>query len=313
MTTTALARRAATDMTRIRRGRAHETVSDQEHARLTRAWRAGKLPYSIKRQGDTYIAEIKLPLQSGRVLCCRGECSIREAASEMGYDYDSLVDLSYWDDDDWDAVISAPEWGHTFTGEDELMEGVFDDIWKGTKKVGKSVGKGFKAVGKTLKKTAKSKAFKKAVKITGKVVTHPATMAALGAVTGGAALPTLAAAKAAYDIYDMAKGTGKAAKSAKKLAKAALHVADRQSGRKPKPKRRTIKRGYYKGTRLRPDQVAKLERLRGQVAIAAKKRRAKRAKAAVRARKKTRAKRVLPRPSGRATFKYLVAIQDQAA
>lgn len=89
------------------------------------------------------------------------------------------------------------------------------------------IGSFFGSIGKAFKKIAKNKAFKKALKITKSVLKSPITTAALGVVTGGAAIAPMAAVNIAMNVADMAlKGTSKEKEKAKKLIKASTAIAD---------------------------------------------------------------------------------------
>jgi len=89
---------------------------------------------------------------------------------------------------------------------DPQISGIFDDI------------------GKVFKKVTKSKAFRGALKVVKSVVKSPITTAALGVVTGGAAIAPMAAANMALRVVESAtKGSGKA----KKLIEASMKLADK--------------------------------------------------------------------------------------
>lgn len=88
------------------------------------------------------------------------------------------------------------------------------------------IGSLFGDIGKAFKKIAKNKAFKKAIKITKSVLKSPITTAALGVVTGGAALAPMAAVNIALNVADMATKGGSKGEKAKKLIKASTALAD---------------------------------------------------------------------------------------
>jgi len=90
------------------------------------------------------------------------------------------------------------------------------------------IGSIFGDIGKAFKKIAKNKAFKKAIKITKSVLKSPITTAALGVVTGGAAIAPMAAVNVALNVADMAtKGSGAQKEKAKKLIRASTLLADK--------------------------------------------------------------------------------------
>ncbi len=90
------------------------------------------------------------------------------------------------------------------------------------------IGSLFGDIGKAFKKIAKNKAFKKAIKITKSVLKSPITTAALGVVTGGAAIAPMAAVNIAMNVADMALKGGSKGDKAKKLIKASTALADQQ-------------------------------------------------------------------------------------
>lgn len=90
------------------------------------------------------------------------------------------------------------------------------------------IGGLFGDIGKFFKKVAKNKAFKKAIKITKSVLKSPITTAALGIVTGGAAIAPMAAVNVAMNVADQALKGGAAAEKARKLIKASTSLADKQ-------------------------------------------------------------------------------------
>jgi hypothetical protein len=90
------------------------------------------------------------------------------------------------------------------------------------------VGGFFGDVGRFFKKITKSKALRKAVGVAKSILKSPVTTAALGVVTGGAAIPALASANAAIRIAEEAKKTGKKAANARKLMRATMKVAEKK-------------------------------------------------------------------------------------
>jgi hypothetical protein len=86
----------------------------------------------------------------------------------------------------------------------------------------------FKAIGKIVKKITKNKVFKKVIGVAKDVLKSPITTAALGAVTGGAAIAPLAAANMAIRLTEEAVKTGKKADAARKLLKASVRAAGKE-------------------------------------------------------------------------------------
>lgn len=83
----------------------------------------------------------------------------------------------------------------------------------------------FGKIGKFFKKVTKNKAFKKAFKITKSILKSPITTAALGVVTGGAAIAPMAAINIAMNVADEA---AKGSKKAKNLIKTATALTDKK-------------------------------------------------------------------------------------
>jgi hypothetical protein len=83
----------------------------------------------------------------------------------------------------------------------------------------------FGKIGKFFKKVTKNKAFKKAFKITKSILKSPITTAALGVVTGGAAIAPMAAINVAMNVADEA---AKGSKKAKNLIKSATALTDKK-------------------------------------------------------------------------------------
>lgn len=130
------------------------------------------------------------------------------------------------------------------------------------------VGGIFGSIGKFFKKVAKSKAVRKAVGMTKSILKSPITTAALGVVTGGSSVPFTAAANAALRLADAAKKGGKKGKRAKKLMKATLRQAKKESARK-KAAAKAMRRGKYPRSAMRKTHLsekqykAKIKRLKG--------------------------------------------------
>lgn len=216
---------------------------------LTSTAKTTGLPHTIRRDGDGYTAEIHLPLRDGRVLVCRGHCSLREAAAGLGYD-----------DDDLDEIAGLAE-----SESDDLEEvgSIFGDAFRAVKSVAKGAAKGIVGIGQAVKKAAKSKAFRAAIGTVAKLARNPIVIGALGAVTAGAALPALAAAGAATNLIDMATKAGNtpAGKAARKLVRVAAHVADHRGD----PRRPMHARGSFAGTRINVAQARQIKALATQV------------------------------------------------
>lgn len=99
------------------------------------------------------------------------------------------------------------------------VAGVYDDFG-----LPEEVGGIFDDVGKFFKKVAKNKAIRKAVKITKDVIKSPITTAALGVVTGGAAIAPMAAANVAVRLAEQA---AKGGKQARKVIQSSIKLADK--------------------------------------------------------------------------------------
>jgi len=291
----------------------------------------GSIPVTFHRDGNVFVAEIDIPLRDGKVLTCRGKCSLREAvAKELGHDPDELgeaISDAYGDAQvgavfhpafDEDEIGSyANTTGNEIIGEygAEIVDGygghdtgdqvgnIFHDIGKVAKGVAK--GTGIVQVGKVIKKAAKSRAFKKALKIAGSVVRNPAFMAAVGAVTGGAALPALAAAGTAMSLMDVAHKAipgSKHHKAALNVVQAAMLAADRTSGKAPLPK------GVTKQNPLTAAQDAKLKEYLATVDQDAAKVRARTLVQDHGGLEQAKVNAVLPAPSAKDVARYLVSI-----
>lgn len=118
------------------------------------------------------------------------------------------------------------------------------------------VGGLFGSIGKFFKKVTKNKAFRKALKISKKIFKSPITTAALGVVTGGAAIAPLAAANIALNVADSAAKHGKKGKAARKLIRGTMKLADKDALKRRKLafiKKRMIARGL-----LTPAALAKI-------------------------------------------------------
>jgi hypothetical protein len=110
------------------------------------------------------------------------------------------------------------------------------------------VGGFFGDVGRFFKKITKSKALRKAVGVAKGILKNPITTAALGIVTGGAAVPALGAANAAIRIAEEAKKTGKKAIAARKLIRASIKVANKKKLKRiaiAKQKQLVLERGKF--------------------------------------------------------------------
>jgi hypothetical protein len=190
----------------------------------------------LYREGAGYVAELELPLRDGRVLVCRGTSTFAEAARAHGYDPKALARVAGCGPDLVGAVDAPDEiggWG--------------------------ILGK----IGKFVHHAAKSQAFKKVLHVTGSVLRNPAVIVALGAVTGGAALPALAAANTAVGLMEVAQkalpGTP-AKKAAVNVIRASQVLAGRAEGKRPVPPGvRPMPRGRFGGGELMtPAQALKL-------------------------------------------------------
>jgi hypothetical protein len=119
------------------------------------------------------------------------------------------------------------------------------------------VGGFFGDVGRFFKKVTKSKALRKAVSIGKSILKSPVTTAALGIVTGGAAIPALGAANVALRIADAAKKGGKKGDKARRLMRATIKVAEKQNLRKAllaQKKKEVLEQGLLPLKRL-PEKI----------------------------------------------------------
>lgn len=182
--------------------------------------------YIITEKNGVLTARLPLALRDGRTLWISASASIADTYRELGLD-PAMADM-----------------------ED----------------VGGFPGSLFKSIGKAVKKIAKSKVLRTVAKVGKSIIKSPITSVALGAVTGGAALPALAAANVAVRVAEAATKGGKKGKAARKLLKASKRAADKDTRRKVALSR-AIKSG-----RLNPTVLANAQAKMLRQKIAATKR-----------------------------------------
>jgi hypothetical protein len=280
--------------------------------RIQNALSKGRLSYEFTRTPNGYRCSIELPLENGRIIRCTGACTLEQAAAELGYTVGQIYEVG----DALHALGGGPE-DFECAGFDAMEVGnIFEDIGHGISSAAKFVGHGAVSVGKFIQKAAKSKAFKSALHAVSSVISNPVVIAGLGVVTGGAALPALAAANTAMAITTAATKAipgSPTHKASRKLARASMLIADRESGKKPIPKGAKLQtKGFAAGSRMTDAQAAKLEKLKQQVVVAVKQRAAShRAELASRGFKHVAA--VLPKPAPKDVARYMVAISKATA
>lgn len=150
------------------------------------------MKYIITEKDGVFTARLPLALRDGRTLWISASASIGDTYRELGLD---------------PAMIGMEE-------------------------VGGFPGSMFKSIGKAVKKITKSKVLRQVVKIGKSVIKSPITSVALGAVTGGAALPALAAANVAVRVAEAATKGGKKGNAARKILKVSKQAADKEQRRK---------------------------------------------------------------------------------
>lgn len=117
----------------------------------------------------------------------------------------------------------------------------------------------FKSIGGFVKKVAKSKVFKAIGKVAKKMIKNPLVTGALGVITGGAAVPALAAANIAMNVIDAAKGGGKKGTKARKLLKASVKAAGKKSPKAlPSPKAKALAAKAFAKQPMTPHMLGKL-------------------------------------------------------
>lgn len=176
--------------------------------------------YVIAEKNGVYTAVVPLALRDGRKLMIRGSASIADTYRELGLD---------------------PRI-HFLAEQSE---------------VGGFPGSLFKSIGKAVKKITKSKALRKVVGVAKSVLKSPITTVALGAVTGGSALPALAAANVAVRVAESAAKGGKKGQAARKLLKAAKRSSDKQKIKLRKAN--IVKQKLVASGKLNPQSLADLQ------------------------------------------------------
>lgn len=176
--------------------------------------------YTITEKNGVYTATLPLALRDGRVLVIRGSASIADTYRELGLDPRIH------------AYVDSPE-------------------------VGGFPGSLFKSIGKAVKKITKSKVLRKVVGVGKSILKSPITTVALGAVTGGSALPALASANVAIRLAEAATKGGKKGKAARKVLKAAKRTTDRK--RRKLAKARVVKQRLIRSGKLNPQALADLQ------------------------------------------------------
>lgn len=178
------------------------------------------MKYTITERNGVYTATLPLALRDGRTLLIRGSASIADTYRELGLDPRIH------------AYADSPE-------------------------VGGFPGSLFKGIGKVVKKITKSKVLRKVVGVGKSILKSPITTVALGAITGGSALPALASANVAIRLAEAATKGGKKGKAARKVLKAAKHKTDRR--RRKLAKARVVKQRLIRSGKLNPQSLADLQ------------------------------------------------------
>lgn len=126
----------------------------------------------------------------------------------------------------------------------------------------------FKAIGKVVKKITKNKVFRKVIGVAKDIIKNPVTTAALGVVTGGAAIPALASANMAIRLAEEAAKGGKKAAAARKLIAASSKAAERDEARSAKVQQ--VKQAAIQKGLLTPETATRLaaRQMRRQVELA---------------------------------------------
>lgn len=192
------------------------------------------MKYYITEKDGRITASLPLALRDGRTLWIRASTTIEDTYRELGLD---------------PAIYNMQE-------------------------VGGFPGSLFKGIAKTVKKIAKSKVVRGVVNIGKKVLKSPITSVALGAITGGSALPALAAANVGIRLAEAATKGGKKGRTARKMLKHAKRHADRKQAKLRKARR--IKHGLIRKGKLNPQYIANLQlrALRKKIARAKARRKA---------------------------------------
>ncbi len=178
------------------------------------------MQYVITEKNGVYTATLPLALKDGRTLRIRCSADIVDTYRELGLD-PRIEYLQHQEE------------------------------------VGGFPGSMFKAIGKVVKKITKSKVIRKVVGVAKKVLKNPITTVALGAVTGGSALPALASANVAIRLAEAATKGGKKGKAARKVLKAAKRASNRKKLKLLKARRvrgKLARRGF-----LNPQNLANLQ------------------------------------------------------
>lgn len=178
------------------------------------------MKYWIKEKNGVYTAFLPLALRDGRQLIIKASASIGDTYRELGLDPHIH------------AYADSPE-------------------------VGGFPGSMFKSIGKAVKKITKSKVLRKVVGVGKSILKSPITTVALGAVTGGSALPALASANMAIRVAEAATKGGKKGAAARKLLKAAKRSTDRKQVKLAKA--RVVKQKLIRSGKLNPQSLADLQ------------------------------------------------------
>lgn len=178
------------------------------------------MQYTITEKDGVYTAMIPLALRDGRVLEIRGSASVADTYRELGLDPGMYF------------MQDQPE-------------------------VGGFPGSLIKGIGKVVKKITKSKALRKVVGVAKSVLKSPITTVALGAVTGGSALPALASANVAIRLAEAATKGGKKGKTARKFLKSAKRQSDKRKIKLLKAKR--VRKKLVAQGKLNPQNLADLQ------------------------------------------------------
>lgn len=115
----------------------------------------------------------------------------------------------------------------------------------------------FKSIGKVVKKITKNKALRKVLKVAKKITTHPATIAALGIVTGGASVAPMTAAALAINLAEKAAKGGKKGDAARAVLKTAVKSAEEKEAKAKKVaalRQQMLEKGL-----ITPEMLSKLQ------------------------------------------------------
>lgn len=208
------------------------------------------MKYTITENNGMYTASIPLPMIDGRTLLIQGSASVGEVMREFGISDEFLAPSEVGVFEDYSgSIYDNPRFKALTPKQQKIADALQDAMFHKPKAVQRRMAeeaekkapwldrvlhyrgeapKGFlHGLGKFFKGIAKSKALRKALKIAKDIVKSPITTAALGIVTGGAAIPALTAANAAIRIAEAAKLTGKKGQAARKVIRASLQAADK--------------------------------------------------------------------------------------